>query len=345
MRKLIVFGNGLGRALSNDYYDLGAAMRFAWADDETLDDAQRDLIRKCLPRPDLIDDDEQVPGEHHLDNLQRVLAACDEISKFETDGDGWLNERGRSFPNAIRSFIHRTASYFHEAPYVLPTDFIDPLLEHVRENRSHVATLNYDELLYRAFVGTDVFNGYSCLIDGFVPSFDASNLIRWRPDSQSFYLHLHGSPLYFENASGELRKSALRDLPIIHGYSTTHIVLTEVQHKFSVIQSSEILKAYWSCLKEAIREVDSIVLVGYGGHDTHLNQIIRANFHGRQIEIVERSQDNYCNLEERQKRQAFWKHKVGTTTMLHWPSNLCEFSHWNWRSPENTDGKYYYKFY
>lgn len=330
--------------MDNGYYDLGNATKVAWADDTTLNEEQRQLIRRCLPKPDLIDDENGAPGEHHLDSLQRVLAACDEISKFEEGDDGWLTEKGRAFPSAIRSFIHRTASYFHESPHFLSHEFLNPLREHILQSRSHVATLNYDELLYRGFIGADVFQGYSCLIDGFTRSgFSETNLERKRPDHQSFYLHLHGSPLYFEDSDGNLRKAELRKLPVIHGYSSTHIVLTEVKHKASVIQSSEILRVYWKRLKEAIQEVEGVMLVGYGGGDTHLNELVRANFSGKQVEVVERDKPEYGNLDDRQSRHAFWKRRLGQAHMLHWQKNICEFSRLDWLLPDKNEGKFFHK--
>lgn len=243
MRKLAIFGNGLGRSIDNDYYDLGKALQAAWDNPAALDNTQKQLIWQCLP-PDLFEDDQlRAPkSETELDTLQRVLAACDEISKHEYDGgQSWLSESGKKFPFAIRSYIHCAASYFHQSPHFLPQAFVEPLVSWVLASRSHIATLNYDELLYRAFIGTDAFRGYNCLLDGFVPDFHTSHLDRYVPSRQSFYLHLHGSPLYYSDSTGGLRKAALSALPHIEGHSSTHLVLTEVKHKMTVIGSSPIL--------------------------------------------------------------------------------------------------------
>ena len=92
MRKLYVFGNGLGRALSNEDYSLSRALQSAWDDNAVLSLEQKQLIHQCLPE-DVIENDILVApqGEEQLDKLQRVLAACDEISKVEVAGGvGWL---------------------------------------------------------------------------------------------------------------------------------------------------------------------------------------------------------------------------------------------------------------
>jgi hypothetical protein len=208
MRKLLIFGNGLGRSLDGNFFSLENALQAAWDDKSLLDESQKALIRQCLPDEVLEDDPAVAPkSEDQLDRLQMVLAACDEIRKHEFEGGtSWLTEIGKKFPSAIRSYIHGTACHFHTGPYVLPDNFAKPLQAHVLEHRSHIATLNYDELLYRSFIGTEVFSGYSCSIDGFNREFDPDNLRRTRPSSQAFYLHLHGSPLFVSTSDGRLVK-------------------------------------------------------------------------------------------------------------------------------------------
>ena len=104
----MIFGNGLGRAISNEDYNLEAALSAAWVDNSVLSDTQRQLIKQCLPE-DVIESSLSEPprSEEQLDKLQRVLAACDEIAKNENpDGERWLMDHGRQFPYAIRSFVH-----------------------------------------------------------------------------------------------------------------------------------------------------------------------------------------------------------------------------------------------
>ncbi|MDX1742363.1 MAG: hypothetical protein R3186_02045, partial [Ruegeria sp.] len=77
VESLFVFGNGLGRALDNQFFSLQQAMQVAWDDDDILTGEQRQLIRSCLPI-DLIENDDRAPtSEEELEDLQRVLSACD----------------------------------------------------------------------------------------------------------------------------------------------------------------------------------------------------------------------------------------------------------------------------
>lgn len=330
MRKLILFGNGLGRALDNDFFSLEAALSTAWTDSNLLTEIQRTLILQCLPEV-VLEASGPPRTEADLDRLQRVLAACEEIKKHEIgDTEQWLSPHGREFPLAIRAYIHGTASYFHKSTHTLPLDFTSTLREYILESRSHVATLNYDRLLYSAFTGTEVFQGYDCLIDGFVPYFSPENLNRNRPLRQSFYLHLHGSPLYFNSPDGTIRKSELANLPRLHGYSTNHVVLTHVEHKMSVINASPVLREYWRRLEEAMQETDGIILFGYSGADAHLNNLIGRYYSGKQVEVVERKHPSYDTEEGKRTRFQYWKSKLSTDTLAHWKDNVLEFGYWDY---------------
>jgi hypothetical protein len=338
LRKLVIFGNGLGRSLDNDYYNLETALQSAWDNPAALNEAQKQLIWQCLPSVVLEDEQLRAPkSEAELDTLQRVLAACDEISKYELDGGvAWLSPQGKEFPGAIRSYIHCAASYFHQAPYSLPESFTSPLVDWVVRTRSHIATLNYDELLYRAFINTDAFDGYGCLLDGFVPNFDPENLNRFRPATQAYYLHLHGSPLYYSTANGTLKKAALSSLSAIEGHSSTHLVLTEVKHKMSVIGSSPILREYWKRLEEAMKEAEGIVLFGYGGGDSHLNNLIEDYFKEKTVEIIERKRSEYETKEGESARFAFWKKTLGVDKICaFWLTDILKYDRWdynhNWK--------------
>jgi hypothetical protein len=316
MRKLLLFGNGLGRSIDNEYFSLERALYEAWNQPGLLTDEQRTLIINCLPLNLVEDEAGRYPtSENDLDALQRVLAACDEIAKYEGDSHvSWLSEHGRQFPFAIRSFIHSVASSFHRNPYLIDAEFFNALLEWLLTSRSHVATLNYDELLYRAFIGSDAFSGYAYLLDGFVPHFDPLHLDRYAPTRQSYYLHLHGSPLYYSAADGSICKAAMGDLPQIQGHSSTHLVLTHVSHKMSVINASPLLREYWRRLEEAMGETEAIILFGYGGGDAHLNNLIAKNFHAKQIEIVERFRPEYSERNGNELRYANWARLLGVPT-------------------------------
>jgi len=316
------------------FFQLEAALQSAWNNPEILNNTQKELILRCLPANVIEDDIAVAPkSEAELDRLQRVLASCDEISKHETeDGASWLTSDGKAFPVAIRSYLHAAASHFHSGPYTLPAKFVDPLVEWIQNSRSHVATLNYDELLYRSFVRTPLFSGYSCLLDGFVSAFDPANMDRRSTGTQSYYLHLHGSPLYYNSANGSLHKASMSAVANLQGYSSTHVVLTHVQHKASVIAASPILREYWKRLEEAMEETEALVLVGYGGDDVHLNLLISKYFREKQVEIVERAHPEYKQNIGKNVRLSFWKTMLSVKSVVaFWPDNILDHTYWSWQ--------------
>ena len=258
-------------------------------------------------------------------------------NQWQVSGPSWLTEDGKKFPSAIRRYIHGAASHFHSGPYVLPNSFSKPLQAHILEHRSHIATLNYDELLYRSFVGSSVFNGFSCSIDGFSNGFDSDNLRRTRPGQQSFYLHLHGSPLFVSTPDGRLVKKSMSAISELRGYSSTHLVLTHVRHKETVINASPILREYWNRLAECLPECDGVILFGYGGGDTHLNKLIGSAFAQKQIEVVERSKPDYSTPEGKNKRFRFWKELIGKSPLIWWHDDILSHSHWSYVKDANAN--------
>ncbi|MBY6044564.1 hypothetical protein [Phaeobacter italicus] len=319
--------------MSNEDYSLSRALQSAWDDNAVLSLEQKQLIHQCLPE-DVIENDILVApqGEEQLDKLQRVLAACDEITKVEVaGGEGWLNNTGRVFPNAIRSYIHRAATYFHQLDHTLPEEFVASLVNGIIGTGSHIATLNYDELLYRSFMGTALFAPGNHLLDGFQNQFSEQNLVRFRPASQGYYLHLHGSPLYYTDDQGNIRKTNLAGVNDLIGHSSTHLVLTHVAHKAAVIASSPLLRAYWLALEEAMAESDGIVLLGYGGEDLHLNNLISRYFREKQVEIVVRDKPEY-HADNGGGAAALWKAKLGVNNTYLWrPQGILEHREWQWQ--------------
>ncbi|SPJ27577.1 hypothetical protein [Falsiruegeria mediterranea] len=311
------------------------ALQSAWDDSTVLSGEQKQLIHQCLPEEVIEGDITAAPqGEEQLDKLQRVLAACDEISKVEVAGGaGWLNETGRAFPNAIRSYFLRAAVYFHRLEHTLPIDFVTTLIDSVAGTGSHIATLNYDELLYRSFIGSQLFRPNHYPIDGFQHQFAEGNLERHRPTYQGYYLHLHGSPLYFTDGQGLIRKTNLAGVNALIGHSSTHLVLTHVAHKAAVIASSPLLRTYWMKLEEAMNESDAVVLFGYGGEDLHLNSLIGRYFRDKPVEIVTREKPAYL-VDNGTGETARWQRKLNVSNVFLWRvHSLLDHRNWQW-SPE-----------
>lgn len=322
-RKTLVFGNGLGMALDHEAFSLPRALEQVWEDPDLLSDEQRDLIRACLP-----DDTElgRPSSEDDLDLLQRVLASCDFLNDFEIDGGAhWLSEHGRAFPPAIRRFIHQVACRFHRTGCELPDHFAEPLINFVHQTKSHVATLNYDPLLYEAFIREGVLTGYNGdLIDGLTGNgFAEQNLHRHNEDRLGWYLHLHGSPLFYDGRDGrvkKLRRPWLNNRVI----ESTHLVLTHVKHKTSIISASEILSSYWKFLRRALAESEELIFFGYSGYDSHLNLFISRFAPDRPVRIVEWSQSQPDN-----DRQGYWTGRLKRQVALTSLDNILTFQDWN----------------
>ncbi len=314
-RKLLIFGNGLGMALNQDHFSLTNALQHVWNKPDFLTDEQRALISLCVGR------DGPPSTEDEMDQLHRVVLSCRTLCEIDSDDLHWLTAEGRSFPEETARYIHKVATHLHNSAEQLPDTFVEPLISFLRETNSHVATLNYDRLLYDALADNDILSGYDgALIDGiFNRGFDADNLERRQDRRFGYYLHLHGSPLFY-NQGSSIHKYSRREIVTEPDECSQHIVLTHVRHKKSVIAASRLLSAYWDYLQFAIQESSEVVLVGYSGLDTHLNELIK--LHGRQkrIRVVEwsGSANNHWS----------WLHKLGNIDDLVRLDDILSFTNW-----------------
>lgn len=289
-RNVVLFGNGLGRAVDNDFFSLERVLQSSWANNNILTDDQRRLIGDCLPT-EVIEGELNAPtSEPKLSNLQKVLDACDTIRAFENEdgNEQWLSKHGASFPIAIRRYFHHAASLFHKGDKSLPQEFASQLRKFIATSGPDIVTLNYDDLLYEAFSDTSVFTDH-VLRDGFFGGkLDfAKHEKLFTADKEGWFLHLHGSPLFITK-EGEPRKITRNMLAGYAGENSFHVVLTNADSKPSVIENSSILTQYWKKLEELLQDAEKITLFGYGGQDIHLNRLVGFN-NTAQICVVCRS--------------------------------------------------------
>ena len=79
-KKLVVFGNGIGKEIDPEYYCLERSLLKAW-DEGGLSDVQKELLHSCL-NDDVIESELTAPTkEEELADMQRVLNSCDTIRK------------------------------------------------------------------------------------------------------------------------------------------------------------------------------------------------------------------------------------------------------------------------
>lgn len=322
-KDLVIFGNGLGLAICDKFYKLPRVLQESWDDPKVLSDKQKELICNCLD-DGIVENKIKAPKEEEeLSDLQSVLNACDTISKFETDpANGWLSEHGLQFPKAIRRYFHHASSQFHSSAKRLEGTFASNLIEFVKKKRPHIATLNYDDLLYECFSETEVFKQHM-LRDGFFNSrFDFEKHHRlWSPTNEGWFLHLHGSPL-FVNRDGSPRKILRSQLGDFRGNNSTHLVLTNADSKPSVINNSEILKTYWDQLEKLLQSETKVTLFGYGGLDKHLNKLLSKHEKNISIRIVEWSGEGIA-----QDRKKYWSNVFSENELIQL-SNVMEFVDW-----------------
>ncbi len=321
-RKLLIFGNGLGMAIDSNHYSLPNALNTVWKDDSLWSNTvQRDLIQNCIPS-------NSCPvSEDELDKLHLVSTSCDYLKEFSptTNGDHWLSSYGHDFTSSTQEYIHTVSSYLFESTNSLPTSFRDPLIDFVRNTKSHVATLNYDKLLYEAFINAGICNGFGGqLVDGFLDSgFDSANLVRKFNNRFGYYMHLHGSPL-FKDINNITYKLAISSIATTNIFGSKHIVLTHIPHKPTVITASQVLSTYWSYLTLSLSEVDEIILFGYSGCDTHLNKILKMYANSKIKRIVEWDGDSFTD----QQRQKFWDSELGNNVTLNRMPDITQFISW-----------------
>ncbi|MFV9691652.1 MAG: hypothetical protein ACNY01_11900 [Desulfobacteria bacterium] len=317
-RKLIIFGNGLGMALDPNHFSLDNALRKIWDNDKILDESQKNLICRCTEK-------EGSPlGEDELDKLHLAVTSCETLNKIGSGKVHWLSDDGQAFPVMTANYIHKVATHLHNYEGSLPDKFVDPLVKFIKDTKSHVATLNYDKLLYSSFIDNDIFNGYDgYLIDGMRnQGFSADALERRYDRDFGYYMHLHGSPLFI-NGGGTTKKLSIDDLSIDDERIGRHIVLTHVKHKASVIGASPVLSIYWDYLGFSLSEAEEVVLFGYTGLDIHLNKMIKPYLKAKKVRVVE-----WSGAGSKTDREKYWEDELGKKPELVQLENITEFVQW-----------------
>jgi hypothetical protein len=317
-RKIIIFGNGIGMALDPVHFSLTNALNDVWDMQSVLVDSQKELIGKSIGRTG------SPSGEDELDTLHLAVTACTTLNNISSDRVHLLSGDGKNFPVMVARYIHKVATRLHNFDGALPEKFVEKLVEFIKDTKSHVATLNYDKLIYSSFIENGVFNGYcGDLVDGMIDAgFDPDNLERLYGKNFGYYLHLHGSPLFI-NSNGLIKKMNRDNLTIQDDRIGKHIVLTHVKHKPEVIAASGVLSAYWGYLRFALSEVDEIILFGYSGIDEHLNELIKPYTKKVKVKIVEWSGSGTKSI-----RETFWKEKLGNNVSISQHDDILDFKDW-----------------
>ncbi|SOC54619.1 SIR2-like domain-containing protein [Chromohalobacter canadensis] len=317
-RKLIIFGNGLGMALDRAHFSLAAALEDIWNRPDFLTNQQKQLIERCLQRSGAPE------GEHELDTLHQAVTYCKALGRIGEGEVHWLTEDGMNFPEITATYIHKVATKLHNYEGDLPGDFEESLVGFVKATRSHVATLNYDKLLYNSFIDNDIFNGYrGFLVDGMLDQgFSSEALERKYGKKFGYYLHLHGSPLFVDRHQ-EAVKLSRHQLTVDRDEASEHIVLTHIKRKPAVIAASHVLSTYWDYLQFALSESEEVILFGYSGLDAHLNLLLRPYLNLKALRVVE-----WSGAGDQRDRENYWRDIFGQAVQVTRLDNISEFTDW-----------------
>jgi len=317
-RKIIFFGNGLGMALDADHFLLQNALTGIWNKEDFLSEGQKQLIERCLGRHGAPE------GEDELDLLHRAVTYCKALNVIGDREVHWLTPDGQHFPEFTSIYMHKVATRLHNYNGPLPGDFEHNLIEFIKNTNSHVATLNYDKLLYNSFIDNGVVCGYDgSLVDGMLDSgFSFEALERKYDRTYGFYLHLHGSPLFIYK-NGNVIKLSRDMLTETINEPSEHIVLTHVKHKPSVIAGSQVLSTYWDYLQFALSESEEIIFFGYSGFDDHLNILLRPYLVSKRLRVVE-----WSGAGEQKERELYWSGKLGHSIIVERFDNITDFINW-----------------
>lgn len=316
----ILFGNGLGMSLDQNYFALETAIRNIYGQ---MSKQEQSVIRLGLDDVPLSEDDLE---QHH-----DLATNCEVLKNYEPFN--LLNEEGQQFPEMYQNFIYKVAKYFFDYNEDLPHYFEGNLSQFIQNcERCNIATLNYDKLLYSALWRQGLFNnGYQAtLLDGVYTNssgFTQDNLIRKYGNDFGWFLHIHGSPLFFTSTSDStINKRGIGSLPPrfnANMCSHNHVVLASTKQKPGIISKSELLLCYWYYYTLALSESNLIILFGYGGGDKHINVPIMNR-------ITEKGEDENLDLyifewktnETDQERKQFWAKTILPEDNREYPFNL-----------------------
>jgi hypothetical protein len=319
----IIIGNGLGMAVKADYFPLEKGLQKAWSN---LDNDTQSRIKTLLTAGD------DLLTEQQLEKHYEVIQLCARLERFEDHNQlKWLDDKARDFPIKFRELIEDTAWHFLD--YNGDQTQLNPLLEDLKffinHNYTHIATLNYDKLIYGNFIDTEIMDGYNGeLVDGFYSSgFHPHNLTRAFGRQFGWYLHLHGSPLFYTcTKTGAYKKTQLKDSKADRKTQglREHIVLCNTNLKSSQISQSDVLLTYWYYFRAALDKSDTVIIFGCSGDDFHVNKEISDwfrnsnNHQNKKIKIIEYADSKFTQ----EQRQQFWSSALNLSNKYFSNKNL-----------------------
>jgi len=154
-------------ALDQEQFSLKNAMARVWTENNHLTDQEKAIIGS-------LEGIDSIEGPKSEDDLISAQTALGFLTSFRNSlGEealtSWFTSDALNYPETINKYIIEIAYdlYCYKIPkYKLGLwgTFLDNLVLHIEQTRSHIATLNYDDLLYDPIVsGHTISNTDRCV--------------------------------------------------------------------------------------------------------------------------------------------------------------------------------------
>jgi len=326
-KRLIVFGNGLGRAIDNSFFSLETALGKAWESSILSPEKKKALLRWAMLGAQGAPSTEERFG--------RIFVVMREAAKLQEESRVSMIDLTE---DDIRSFCHEAACHFHYYKYPefdtggindSVTEFTSALRRHLDERSTSIATLNYDKLLYGTMVDANFDDGFRKKV---APVFYPATLKKATDQEAPLYLHLHGSPLFLTKKKGgidQIVKHKTISTTKISGSSQSHLILNNSYFKQADIENSDLLKSYWNAYRTLVAKAERIFLFGYSGCDDHLNATINLLGKGQVTRVVEYESAKYhpADPETEISQSAYWDLIIPGSKVIPLP-NILDFRDW-----------------
>lgn len=303
-------GNGIGMALNitdednQNIFSLEYAMKQAYQNSQNKSELKTvitNIAGECPPK----DEDELRHLQRWLWSIEKEIINDENnkslIKEYFFDIAHWFSDIYFDKENKVlKSSSQKTINESSSNDFSSFIKYLSKRIIESSENKEkiHIATSNYDKLLYSGFYAQEIFNkkGTKYLLC------DAPKIA---PIDGPWFLHLHGTLLFNTNEDGIPSKSDIfKDLKK-NWNKREHFILTDRNFKHSKILESPILKKYWEIFKDRVlKETSKLIIIGYGGNDPHINDAIR-NSAVREIHVLEYDKKGF----KKAVRTQFWESK------------------------------------
>lgn len=296
---VVLIGNGLGRAFNNEGFATECILKrlfdpsTPYLQPETLNFFKR-LFRNSFPQ-----NEEELGLVEELNDALDIIGRlpfriflCDHTLQTDVFTDkAFKHDFANCFSDLKTNFLK---SIQESSDHVINDKkdyavFAENLRKFIKSTLPTIATLNYDILLYDAFLKPpfldDVFtqkeNGYT---DGFLKEPQSKELPKFVDDffkfsdSRKTYLHLHGAYFYTQQKSTTEEKIIKQHVNYVpNPKEDSLVILTSQKKKIQNIFSSpkDFFRIYSGYFFEKIIEAKHIIIFGYGGRDEYLNTTVR----------------------------------------------------------------------